>query len=200
MGRKAIARARKPLTQKAEVWVRQLVPLLQNRQLAHLTLDELAELMGKSKSTIYSYFSTKEEIYLTAVQLILDDLRSVLSDDLLEQQDMEYVLRLILTTISQGISGISIRFLEQIQLHFPEAWSVIEGFTSSLLDKLELIYEKGMEARAFKRFNVSILIALDRHFVMSIMTNADLFSKKGMDLQDLVNEYLELRMSALKIG
>lgn len=199
MGRKSIERERKPLTEKAKVWVRQLVPLIQDRPLDKLTLDELAELMGKSKSTIYSYFSTKEEIYLTAVQLILEDLQYVITEDAIKGENMDVVLRSMLLQISEGIEGLSISFLEQIKEHFPEVWSAIEFFTSMLLANLEKVYNQGMEAGDFKQFNVSLLIAMDRHFVMSIMTNTEQFSDQGLSLQDLVQEYVDLRLSAIKV-
>ena len=198
MGRKSTAKARKPLTAKAKVWVRELVPLLQDKPLNKLTLDELAELMGKSKSTIYSYFSTKEEIYQTAVQLILDDLAMVVSEEILLGEDMEKVYRSILLKISEGIEGISISYLEQIQKYFPEVWSVIEAFTEKLLAILEVVYTQGMQSGKFKTFNISLLTALDNHFVMSIMTDTAQFSDQGMSLNDVVTEYLELRLSALK--
>lgn len=199
MGRKSIERERKPLTEKAKVWVRQLVPLIQDRPLDKLTLDELAELMGKSKSTIYSYFSTKEEIYLTAVQLILEDLQYVITEDATKGENMDAVLRSMLLQISEGIEGLSISFLEQIKEHFPEVWSAIEFFTTMLLANLEKVYNQGMEAGDFKEFNVSLLIAMDRHFVMSIMTNTEQFSNQGLSLQDLVQEYVDLRLSAIKV-
>ena len=154
--------------------------------------------MGKSKSTIYSYFSTKEEIYQTAVQLILDDLAMVVSEEILLGEDMEKVYRSILLKISEGIEGISISYLEQIQKYFPEVWSVIEAFTEKLLAILEVVYTQGMQSGKFKTFNISLLTALDNHFVMSIMTDTAQFSDQGMSLNDVVTEYLELRLSALK--
>jgi AcrR family transcriptional regulator len=198
MGRKPIARKRKPLTDKARVWVRQLVPLLQDQDLEKLTLDELAELMGKSKSTIYSYFSTKEEIYQTAVQLVLDELVFVISPEAIKGEDMELVLRSMLLEISEGIEGISIRFLEQIQDHFPEIWLTIEHFTDKLLSNFEVIYKEGMRSGTFKQFNLPLILALDRHFVMSIMTDSNQFSSQ-MELKELVRDYLELRLSALLV-
>lgn len=198
MGRKSIARQRKPLTKKTKIWVREIVPLLQDQSLDKLTLDELALLMGKSKSTIYSYFSTKEEIYGTAVLLILEDLRYVISPEAVEGDDMETVLRSMLTKISLGIEGISMGFLEQLKEHFPEVWVSVEHFTDKLLANLEQVYDQGMKSGTFKTFNISLLTDLDRHFVMSIMTNSKRFSEQGMSLNDLVTEYIELRLNALR--
>ncbi|MEM1002008.1 MAG: TetR/AcrR family transcriptional regulator [Bacteroidota bacterium] len=198
MGRKAINRERRQLTKKAEQWVRDLLPLLQDKNLDKLTLDELAELVGKSKSTIYSYFSSKEEIYLTVTALVLQDLFFVISDEAIKGEDMEQALQTMLLRIGEGIDGISISYLEQLQQHFTDIWSTIEVFLAQVLDQLAKIYEKGMQQGTFKKFNVSLLTALDRHFVMNIMTDASSFSGQGLSLKDLVQEYLELRLSALR--
>ena len=198
MGRKSIDRERKPLTEKAKKWVRELTPLLQDKELNKLTLDELAVLAGKSKSTIYTYFSTKEEIYLNITLLVLNDLGDAISEDAINGDNMELALSEMLMFISKGIEGISIGYLEQLQKHFPEIWSVIEHFTSQVLEHLAQIYQKGMDQGTFKKFNVSLLTALDNHFVMSIMTDASRFSEQGLSLNDVVKEYLELRLSALR--
>ena len=198
MGRKAIVRERKPLNDKARSWVRDVVPLLQDQALDKLTLDQLAELMGKSKSTIYSYFSTKEEIYQTAVQLVLDSLVDTISPEAIEGENMEVVLEQMLMTISKGIEGISIHFLEQIQKHFPDVWLIIEGFTDLLIANFKEIYSRGMRAGTFRPYNLELLLALDKHFVMSIMTDASKFEEQGLTLNQLVKDYIELRLFALR--
>ncbi|MEO1053399.1 MAG: TetR/AcrR family transcriptional regulator [Bacteroidota bacterium] len=198
MGRKSIDKERKPITDKAKSWIRELLPLLQGQSLDKLTLNELCTLMGKSKSTIYTYFETKEEIYQTAVRLILEGLEPILSSKVEEGDNMEQVYRSMLLQISEGIEGLSINFLEQIQINFPDIWLIIESFTTDLLGKFERVYEIGMCSGEFKRFNISLLMAMDNHFVMSIMTNSTQFSDQGLSLNDLVSEYLELRIRALK--
>ena len=197
MGRRSLEKARKELTPKAKAWVRELVPLLQDKELDKLTLDELAELMRKSKSTIYTYFSTKDEIYQTAVRLVLDDMMHIVSAEAIEGENMEVVLRTMLLKIGEGIEGISISFLDQIQRHFPEIWLIIERFTDKLLSNFEVIYRVGMEEGTFRQFNLQLLLALDQHFIMSIMTDTEQFRGQGMSLNDLVKEYLQLRLSAL---
>ncbi len=199
MGRKSIAKERRPLSKKAKLWVRELTSLLQNKSLDKLTLDEIAELAGKSKSTIYTYFSTKEEIYMAVIQSILDEIDFVISAEAIEGDDLEQVYRNLLLKLSEGIQGLSISFIEQIQLFFPEAWSLIEVFSRKVIANFVRIYQKGMERGDFKTFNIDLLTALDNHFIMSIMTNANKFEGQGLSFHDLVTEYLELRLSALRV-
>lgn len=198
MGRKVIDRERKALTKKIKLWVRELVPLLQDKELNNFTIDELAELGGKSKSNIYAYFSTKEEIYKAVVQSIVDEMDFVISKEAIQGNDVEQNYRTLLIRLSEGIQDLSINFIEQMQRHFPAAWDIIEEFSMKVLSNLESLYKKGMESGVFKTFNISLLTELDRHFVMSIMTNATRFTNQGLTFKGLISEYLELRLAALK--
>ena len=121
-----------------------------------------------------------------------------ISNDAIIGDDMEMALRKMLLEICDGIEGISISFLEQIKEYFPSVWLIIEDFTKKILTNLGFIYQKGMSLNAFKIFNISLLTELDGHFVMSIMTNSEAFRNQGMSLNDLVKEYLQLRLAALK--
>ncbi len=51
----------------------------------HITMDEIAELLGISKKTIYAYFTSKEELIIESIkQLIIDfktDITPVLNSD-----------------------------------------------------------------------------------------------------------------------
>ncbi|QTY27295.1 TetR/AcrR family transcriptional regulator [Flavobacterium sp. CS20] len=198
MGRKAIDKERKALTKKIKLWLRELVPLLQDKELNNFTLDELAELGGKSKSNIYTYFSSKEEIYKAVVQSIVDEMDFVISKEAIQGDDVEQNYRTLLIRLCEGIQDLSINFIEQMQLYFPDAWDIIEEFSMKVLSNLEALYKKGMESGVFKTFNISLLTELDRHFVLSIMTNATRFTNQGLTFRGVISEYLELRLNALK--
>ena len=197
MGRKSIEKERKPLTKKAKVWVRELIPLLQEKDLNNITLDDIASLVNKSKSTIYTYFHSKEEIFQTAVQMVLEEMKYASTEEAVKGEDMEQALQNVLMHISKGIQGISIAFLDQIKQHYPIAWQEIEDFTGKLLQNLQFIYEKGMQTGSFHRFNTAMLIQLDQHFIMNMITDPKIFKEDRLTLEQLVKEYIALRLSAL---
>jgi AcrR family transcriptional regulator len=198
MGRKALDKTRRPLSEKAKTWMRDLLPKLQDKQLDKLTLDQIALLSERSKSTIYTYFNSKEEIYLTAIQMVLTDLKASIYTEIPKNLSMEESYREILFKISKGISGLSIQFLGEIQTYFPKVWMEVEQFTDQLLLTFRAIYKRGMQSGEFHFFNVELLMAMDSHFVMSIMTDSKRFKHNNITLNDLVVEYLELRIKALK--
>jgi len=122
----------------------------------------------------------------------------LVSPEAIEGEDMEKVFRSMLFKISEGLEGISIQFLEQIQKYFPESWETVENFINSLLANFEKVYQKGMAQGTFRKYNLPLLLALDRHFVMCMMTDSEQEVLHKLSLKELVKEYLELRMGALK--
>ena len=81
MGRKSIDKERIQNTQKTDAWLEGLLPLLQDKDLAKLNMDQIAELMSKSKSTIYQYFRTKDEIFDRLVVLKLNQVQDSISSN-----------------------------------------------------------------------------------------------------------------------
>tara|TARA_B100000795_G_scaffold4331_1_gene3014 strand:+ start:27210 stop:27401 length:192 start_codon:yes stop_codon:yes gene_type:complete len=63
MGRKSLNKNRKPITKKIENWLHELLLELQNKDLNKLTIDDLAKLAKKSKSTIYIYILRANKIF-----------------------------------------------------------------------------------------------------------------------------------------
>ncbi|CAL2081638.1 TetR/AcrR family transcriptional regulator [Tenacibaculum sp. 190524A05c] len=197
MGRKALDTERKELSNKAQIWVRELFYKVQNEKLDKLTLDDLAILAQKSKSTIYTYFKTKEEIYATMVAMVLNDLKDVVIEELSDDVDVVSLYEQSLLKISASIEGISIHFLEEIQTNFPKIWNHIKEVTDGILSTFSLIYKRGMETGVFANFNIALLLAMDNSFIMNIMTDHEHFKEEKLSLKDIVSQYLHLRIKAL---
>lgn len=200
MGRKSIDKERKPLSKKATLWVEELFFILQDKKLNQLTLDEIAASINKSKSTIYTYFKTKEEIYETVILMVLSNLEDTIYEELPENVDIVDLYEELFFKICKGIDGMSIGFLNQIKRFYPNVWAKVYEFTNNVLNTLNLIYVEGMSLGRFNQFNTKLLIAMDEAFIMSIMTDVSRFKEDNLSLENIVNQYFKLRMKALIIA
>ncbi len=197
MGRKSKDRPRKPRTEKTEAWMWTLLPKVQDIDLDKLTMDELSAYIGKSKSTIYEYFQTKEEILLYLAQVVMEPLAEELfnSSNKGSSSKDEYIH--VIEVLGRGLAGVSTHLLEQMKGNFPTVWMAIDNFIILVLDKISKIYKSGMNAGEFQKYNIDLLLALDRHFVSSIITHAsDSIPYEQVNL--LIEEYLNLRLGGLK--
>ena len=197
MGRTALTKKRKPITTKVEKWLDELLLELQNKDLEKLTIDDLAKLSRKSKSTIYIYFDSKEEILLAACKTRLDAISNKIALTFQEDLDTVTLYETLVQLFTEGTSGISLYFLQNIKQNYLSAWTLIEDFTDHFIKLLKTQYKKGISEGIFNDVSVELASQLDKLFVMQVVTNPDLFNDKTYITSQLINDYLNLRLTGL---
>lgn len=199
MGRKSIKRARKKKSAKTEAWANALLPKLKNLSLQSLTMNDIAALIGKSKSTVYEYFTTKEEILAYAVSLHLQQLsayRSILQSD---SEDLIACFEAFILFLGSGISKISHKFLNDLRLDFPEIWKDISAFIATLLSDIRLFYERGIKQGQFKNISPDLMTKMDELFVFQIISDNDFFERTQMTLEQVAQDYLRLKLDGFRV-
>jgi len=195
MGRKSLDKQRIENDAKTDLWLENLLPLLQDRNLAKLNMDQIAKLIGKSKSTIYQYFSTKDEIFDRLVDIKLQQMQDSISGN----HDNKSILELyehFVICICKGLDGITIQFIDQMKTVFPAVWVKVEDFMSQVLSFLEMLYLKGCKEGIFKNYPLSILLGMDEFFMYQYITRPD---RPISDVDELVKHYMALRLEGLKV-
>ncbi len=197
MGRKASDRPRKKDHREIKDWAHRLIPELNAHSLEKLSIDQLARWMQKSKSTIYEYFSSKEEIIIFAIEVHLELFKEVpqilRAHPFQPRKQYEQFMALMV----RGTQVISPRFLYELPLYYPEAWKSLEAFLTSLLEEIRHFYEEGIRLEVFKPVSVELLICLDRLFVFQIINDPSLTSHTQTNLDALVEDYLRLKFEGL---
>lgn len=197
MGRKAVLKKRKPITKKVENWLSDLLVKIQYENLENLTIDDLARLAGKSKSTVYEYFKSKEEIIYAACGTRIEFLASelLLIDD--NNHSTNEIYTALIELVANGTAGISIGFLQSIKQHYPSSWLLIDGFIESYLNLLKIQYEQGISEGVYTKTSIELMVNIDKLFVLQVVTNRSLFSDKKYELSQLIKDYLNLRLNGL---
>jgi len=197
MGRKSLVRKRKQITEKTNKWLSELLLALQYENLEQLTMDDFARIAGKSKSTIYEYFESKEEILQASCQTRITALgESILKISEQNLNTIELYTQLM-EIFAEGTAGISISFLQSVKQHFPKAWSVIDMFTNGFVELLKDQYNTGMEAGIYNPISVELLGNIDKLFINQVVTNPEMFSDEKYTVSNLVRDYLNLRLNGL---
>lgn len=197
MGRKSLARKRKAITPRTNEWLSKLLLGLQHEDLEALTIDDIAGIAGKSKSTIYEYFESKEDILLAACHTRTIALTQALGK--IGEQELTTVALYaqLIDIFAQGTADISIGFLQSIRQHYPSAWSVIDAFTNDFVELLKTHYQQGIDKGEYNSVSVDLLTSIDKLFITQVVTNPAVFSDKKYSLSQLVREYLNLRLTGL---
>lgn len=197
MGRKSLSRKRKNITKKVNVWLSELLIQLQHEDLEKLTMDDMARLAGKSKSTIYEYFESKEDILLAACQTRTKALSESILNISQQKLDTVKLYEHLVEIFAVGTVGISLSFLQNVKQYYPKAWSVIDKFTDDFVALLKVHYEKGISEGIFNPISVELLGHIDKFFVIQVVTSPAIFSDDQYTMSNLIRDYLNLRLNGL---
>lgn len=197
MGRKSVARKRKAVTERTNKWLGELLENLQHEHLETLTINDIADIAGKSKSTIYEYFESKEDILLAACQTRTVQLSSAIQQTSNQQLPTLELYPKLMDIFAQGTANISIAFLQSVKEHYPSAWSVIDDFINDYVALLQIHYQQGIDEGLYNPVSVELLAHLDKLFVVQVVTNPNIFSDEKYTLSNLIKDYLNLRLTGL---
>jgi AcrR family transcriptional regulator len=197
MGRKSAIKTRKPITKKVNLWLGDLLLCLQNENIEDLSIDDLARLAGKSKSTLYEYFESKEAVLLAACETKTKALTERIVSVNKEKINRVVLYEQLVAIAAEGTANISISFLQSIKLHYPKSWLVIEKFTDLFVDLLKIQYSQGITEGIYHPISVELLGHLDKLFVTQVVTNKLMFTDKDYTLSKLITDYLNLRLKGL---
>ncbi|WP_378176096.1 TetR/AcrR family transcriptional regulator [Aquimarina sp. SS2-1] len=200
MGRKSIHRERKQKTKKVEQWTQALLPKLTQTALGDLTINDLALLMNKSKSTIYQYFVTKEEIFEYITQVRIDQLKAYKNEISGELSALNYQYESLAKILAEGVKDISPFYLKQLQIHFPDAWNIVEVFLKDLLKDLKQFYIFGIENKIFTSVSPDLLIKMDEYFIMQLITDHTFFNDHQQTLEVAIREYIFIKFEGLIVN
>jgi len=193
MGRKPLDKERNKNQSKTDLWLITLLAELQDQDLSKLSLNRLSQLMGRSKSTIYQYFSTKEEIIDRLIEIKLIEVKE--SIIIVERMTVLETYEYFVMKVCQGLDGISIHFMNQLKVAFPIIWLKVEGFMNQVLIFFEGLYQRGMDEGIFMPYPISMLLAIDEFFMYQFMINP----RRSIEpVETLVRYYMTLRLEGLQ--
>ncbi|WP_103865183.1 TetR/AcrR family transcriptional regulator [Aquimarina sp. I32.4] len=198
MGRKPILKDRKNKNKKVEKWALAILPKLKHEDLGELTMDDLALLLKKSKSTIYQYFTTKEEFFEYITQVRINQLYSYKNEITEGILDFDYRCETLGRILIEGSKDVSSFFLRQLRKHYPSSWELIDAFFSDLLEDLQQLYDLGITNKIFKPVSSEFLIKLDRYFIMQLIMDKNFFNQPEETLQSAVRDYMFLKFEGIK--
>jgi len=196
MGRKSLERERKTDLNKTGVWADILFPFFQENGIKGITMNKIAEVLNKSKTTLYDYFKTKEELLEFLIDKQLNQIEEFVS--ILDNKKLSFVERhkKALEHLAMSISGISTVFLSDLRQHHPELWEKIEDFLVFASGILEKFYIQGIKKGEFKDINPALLAMSDRLF-FRMLADPDFLDDANLSIKQAFEQYLEMKFFGL---
>lgn len=199
MGRKSIDKTRKSNEEKKQQWAAAAFPLFQLGGLADLTMDGIARWLGKSKSTLYEYFESKDEMMLYALLgrlTVLQDYEAILTNTNISFTER---YKSFLAFMLPHISDISNSFLVEMKAHFPTIWRLLDQFLRGLLGHLDDYHRGGIAAGEFKPLSVALMVRMDGLFISEVLMQPTFLVEQQLSLKDLVEQYILLKFEGVRL-
>lgn len=192
MGRKPLKKHRKKDEKLTEQWLVRILPVFQQEGFEQFTMDQVVKIAGVSKATFYKYYSSREKLIDAIIQSILNNISQF--QDQLFDSSLNYYDRYFnaIQVTTRAMSGISIRFLEDLRAAYPEKWKAIDEFRTFAVGLLENFYREGVEQGYLVKMNPK-LIALTDHIFFSQMTDPAFLAKNGLTLHEAFAGYMTLK-------
>ena len=199
MGRKAVNKDRKDDEGKKITWSKTLFPYLQSNGLQRLSINDIAKYLQISKSTLYEYFGSKEEIILLAVNQKIASLLPAIQVLKREEDSFEERYWEFFHYITAHSKDISARFLSELRQFYPVEWQSITQFLHLLMEEIGAFYIQGMKAGIFRQGSVPLLLEQDRHFIFSVLTDDAFLQRHELSLDQVIRDYLQFKFLGLKM-
>jgi AcrR family transcriptional regulator len=192
MGRKALIRKRKIDRVKTDEWIKILFPYFQKNGLKGITMDLVASQLNKSKTTVYDYFQTKEQLLEMMVDFKLSEIKTF--ENILYNETISYTERCyqMLKHQADHISDISNLFLSDLRDLYPNLWAKVEVFLDYCVNLMKDFYEKGIIQKEFNTIN-PVILALNDQLFFKILSNPDFLLQNNITLQEAFEQYSILK-------
>ncbi len=196
MGRKAIKKKRKDNPEKRRKWIVKLYPYFRENGLKDLKMDKMASLLGISKSTVYEYFSTKEEIVAETLAYKLEALMGFEAIIMNKTQSLEDRYQQLMDYMIPVLTDISSLLMDDLKSMFPTLWERVDAFYEHASHVLELYYIEGMKSGTFRNIRPALLSLSDRFFFKELV-DPKFLKANNLRPEEAFQEYFELKFKGL---
>lgn len=196
MGRKAVNKSRKVNPLKRREWIKELYPYFNENGLKELRMDKVAELLGKSKSTVYEYFKSKEEIVAETISYKMEALQGYESILMNTQESFGNRYTQLMEYMIPVLTDISSLLLDDIKTYYPNLWLNVEAFFDHATLVLEKYYTEGIAKKKFRNIHPVILAHSDRFFFNELI-DPQFLKKNGINADEAFRSYFDLKFKGL---
>jgi AcrR family transcriptional regulator len=196
MGRRSTNKTRNIDPERQAEWVALLSPHFRDKGIKNFSMDDMAEVIGISKATLYKYFKSRDEI---VALFITDKLKkSAGFVTRLHDEGQPYIDRYknAVAYFCETVADTSVLLLTDLKELYPDIWLMINQFRDYSTKILTEYYEQGIKEGIFNPIHTAILAAGDQ-YALTILTDPDFLKKTDMTLGEAIEEYFELRANGI---
>lgn len=170
-----------------------------NQKGMKFTMDDIASILSISKKTIYTVFSDKEELFLSMVDYLFDNIK-VSEQQVLEDKNMSTLekIRAILGVMPESYKEIDFRQLYLLKDKYPKIYAQVEKRLETGWDTTIALMEQGMEEGVIRKVQIPIVkmmmeASLEQFFQRDILLQCEL------SYAEALNEVVEILVDGITV-
>jgi AcrR family transcriptional regulator len=196
MGRTPVQKQRINNEKKQSEIVKSLAPHYLSKGIKSISTEEMCEITGKSKATLYKYFDSRKEMVQHILLAKIDSLTSLHAA--LINIDLDYISRYqqAVRIATETVADLSNTFLSDLADLFPDLYQQIIDVKRLTINLLKDFYRAGIEDGAFVAANPDVLALMDELFFDAIV-NPKFLSARNLQLNTLFDDYFKIRFHGI---
>lgn len=117
--------------------------MARNQGFNAIRMEELATKAGITKKTIYSYFTSKQDITEKVVGAFISDVTYKVENIMNKSDLIENIASTVESLLKDGAFLFNIQSLQDLQIYYPETWQRIEDFRINMIGSVvDVIYKR----------------------------------------------------------
>ena len=170
-----------------------------NQKGLKFTMDDIASSLSISKKTIYTVFADKEELFLSMVDYLFDNIK-ISEQQVLEDNSLDTVgkIRRILGVMPDSYKEIDFRQLYLLKDKYPKIYEQVEIRLETGWETTIALLEQGMEEGVIRRRNIPIIkmmmeAALEQFF------QRDILIQNKLTYAEALNEVVDILVDGIVV-
>lgn len=170
-----------------------------NQKGLKFTMDDIASILSISKKTIYTVFSDKEQLFLSMVDYLFDNIK-VSEQQVLEDKNMSTLekIRTILGVMPDSYKEIDFRQLYLLKDKYPKIYDQVEKRLETGWETTIALMEQGMEEGVIRKVQIPI-VKMMMEASLEQFFKRDILLKQGISYTDALNEVVEILVDGIAV-
>ena len=170
-----------------------------NQKGLKFTMDDIASILSISKKTIYTVFSDKEQLFLSMVDYLFDNIK-VSEQQVLEDKNLSTLekIRTILGVMPDSYKEIDFRQLYLLKDKYPKIYDQVEKRLETGWETTIALMEQGMEEGVIRKVQIPI-VKMMMEASLEQFFKRDILLKQGISYTDALNEVVEILVDGIAV-
>jgi len=172
-----------------------------NQKGLKFTMDDVAKACGMSKKTIYTVFKDKNELFLSMVDMIFDEIKfeeeKVLNDTSLSTYEK---IRKIMSVMPESYSEIDFRKLYELKDKYPLIYNQVELRLESGWEGTMFLLRKGQQEGILKESVSLPIVKLMMESSLEHFFQSDVLISSNLTYQEGLKQVVDIILEGIKDG